>query len=82
MAKPEEFTIHIEPDGRILVEGRTLQEMPYRRLAEWLEETVGPVHHIDFEAGDPPRAHVRPASDQQLADEPKRIHIRNRPKKS
>ena len=43
MAHPEEFTITIEPDGRIILDGQGMHETSYRRILELLEATVGPV---------------------------------------
>ncbi|MCL5269573.1 MAG: DUF2997 domain-containing protein [bacterium] len=61
MAKPEEFTIHIEPDGRIILEAEGLREESYRRIIAFLEETVGPVQQLEV-AGDPPTTHIHPAT--------------------
>ena len=57
MAQPEEFTIHIEPDGRIVLEGEGLSETSYRKIIELLEETIGPVREIQLSPQDPPRRH-------------------------
>jgi hypothetical protein len=44
--QPEEFKIHIEPDGRIIIEGAGLEGASYRRILDFLAETVGPVRDI------------------------------------
>jgi hypothetical protein len=59
MSQPEEFTIHIEPDGRIILDGAGMHETSYRRILELLEETVGPVRHLDA-SEEPPSTHVHP----------------------
>ena len=62
VAKPEEFTVRIEPDGRIILEVEGLEETSYRRILELLEETVGPVRQIEAAGGEPPTRHIHPAA--------------------
>jgi hypothetical protein len=56
VSKPDEITIHIEPDGRIVVDGREMDEVSYRRLVELLEETIGPARELNAGPGEPPPA--------------------------
>ena len=58
MAKPEEFTIRIEPDGRIVLERGDVQETAWRRIVQLLEETVGPGREIEVAPEDPPTRHL------------------------
>ena len=60
MAKPEEFIIHINPDGRVVFDGREMEESSYRRIVELLEATIGPTHTIDTPPAPPPGRHFRP----------------------
>lgn len=69
MKKPDEFTVRIEPDGRILFETEGLEETSYRRIVEYLEETVGPVRTLEVEPGDPPRRFLTTRTDTQREDE-------------
>lgn len=66
-ARPEEFTIHIEPDGRIILDGQGMRETNFRRIIELLEETVGPVQQLEVSPSDPPERLVH--STQQTEDE-------------
>jgi len=59
-AQPEEWTFHIEPDGRIVMDGVDLDNASLRRLIEHLEETVGPVREVAAQEGDPPRRFITP----------------------
>ncbi len=62
MSQPEEFQITIEPDGRIILDGRGLHETSYRRILELLEATVGPVQELQRAPGEPPATALhRPA---------------------
>ena len=65
MSRPEEFTIRIEPDGRIVLDAGELQESSYRRILELLAETVGPVQPLDAEQADPPRRFIRDSRTRQ-----------------
>ena len=58
MAKPEEFTIHIEPDGRIILNEETMRTVSMKELLQLLEETVGPSHVIELAPEDPPTRHL------------------------
>ena len=61
MAQPEEFKIHIEPDGRVIFESGTgMQETSWRRVIELIEETVGPVVEVKTDPSDPPRIYLAP----------------------
>jgi hypothetical protein len=59
VAKPKEFTIVIEPDGRIILDVGGMQETSYKRILEYLEETVGPVRLVDVSPSDPPQRHLQ-----------------------
>ena len=65
MAKPEEFRIQIEPDGRVVLDGRGMELTSYRRIVELLEETVGPVQELDRAPDDPPQRHIHPAQSRE-----------------
>jgi hypothetical protein len=67
VVKPEEFTIRIEPDGRVIFQGEGLQETSYSRILELLQETVGPVREIEAAPGDPPTRILRPGTDHAAA---------------
>lgn len=56
MSRPEEFTIHIEPDGRIVFDSGGMTETSYKRILELLADTVGPVQPIADEA--PPERRI------------------------
>ena len=76
VVKPEEFTIRIEPDGRVILQADGLQETSYRRILELLEETVGPVREIEAAPGDPPALLLRPATDHATSSEEEdQIHL-------
>jgi hypothetical protein len=57
MSRPQEFTIHIEPDGRIVLDGRQMEDASYRRILELLQDTVGPARPLEVE-GDPPERYL------------------------
>jgi len=67
VAKPEEFIVHIEPDGRIVLDGAGLHEESYRRIVALLEETVGPVREIELAPNDPPTRHLHPFTEKEGA---------------
>ena len=72
MAKPEEFEVLIDRDGRIRLDFRGMRESSYKRIVEVLRETVGPVEAINIEADDvdPPDVHERrPTESRQSVDE-------------
>ena len=77
MARPEEFEITIDADGRIVLNFNGMTETSYRRIVEVLRETVGPIESLELEAeeGDPPQVNLRKAQDQ-TEDESKKIDIR------
>ena len=76
MAEPEEFTIHIEPDGRIVLDGAGMHETSFRRIIQLLEETVGPVRQLDVST-DPPGMHLNPTrSSRSKQDDKKDLEIR------
>lgn len=79
MAKPEEFKIRIEPDGRIILNIDGMEESSYRRILELLEETVGPVSEVNIEPGDPPSRHIHPHAETGSSQAP---HIELDQKKS
>lgn len=54
MAKPEEFEVIIDKDGRIRLDMRGMSAESYRRIVEVLNETVGPVQEVESEEDDPP----------------------------
>lgn len=56
MARPEEFKITIDKDGRIHLDFRGMEESSYRRILEALQEAVGPVEAAgtQFDEADPP----------------------------
>jgi hypothetical protein len=58
MSRPEEFTIHIEADGRIILDGRGMEETSYRRILELLRETIGPARPLALDRSDPPGRHL------------------------
>lgn len=58
MASPQEFTVTILPDGRIVLDMNGIQETSYRRILEMLQETVGPAHLVEMLPGDPPQPHL------------------------
>jgi len=65
VVKPEEFRIQIEPDGRVVLDGRGMELTSYRRIAELLEETLGPVQELERAPNDPPRRYIRPVESRE-----------------
>ena len=65
MATPEEFTIRIEPDGRIILDGKGMHETSYQRIVELLGEAVGPIHQLDVKPGDPPGRYLHPIAREE-----------------
>jgi hypothetical protein len=59
MSRPEEIVIHIEPDGRIVLDGREMQETSYKRILDLIRETVGPAHAVEVDGGEPPTRHLK-----------------------
>ena len=68
MARPEEYIIHIDADGRITLDGKDIHETSWRRIVDLLEETVGPVRHVQVNPEDPPRPRLH-------REEPRRLEI-------
>ena len=60
MAKPEEFEVIIDKDGRIRLDMRGMSAESYRRIVEVLQETVGPVQEVESEEDDPPSVREYP----------------------
>lgn len=67
MAKPRDFSITIRPDGQIVLEVDGQQETAYKRILEFLEETVGPAQALELAPADPPERRLN-----QLAAEAER----------
>lgn len=65
MNHPEEFTLTIMPDGRIVFDGAGMQETNYRRILDLLEDTVGPVAHEEGPPENPGRLYAQPAQGEQ-----------------
>jgi hypothetical protein len=65
MSRPEEFTIQIEPDGRVIFKSGELEESSYRRILELLEETVGPAQAVEAGQADPPRRSLSKHKDER-----------------
>jgi hypothetical protein len=75
VAKPKEFTIVIEPDGRIILDVGGMQETSYKRILEYLEETVGPVRLVEVSPSDPPQRHLQPVHEDEDAQERRELRI-------
>lgn len=77
MTRPQEFTVHIEPDGRIVLNLDGLEETSYRRILDLLAETVGPVQEVGLSPEDPPRRFLHSASAPSESIELGRGHSKN-----
>jgi hypothetical protein len=64
VARPQEFSIIIRPDGKIILDMNGVRETSYLRILEFLEETVGPVRELEVTPSDPPERHLRPTVEE------------------
>lgn len=65
VARPQEFSITIRPDGKIILDMNGVRETSYRRIIEFLEETVGPVSELEVTPSDPPERHICPTVEEE-----------------
>lgn len=78
MVKPRDFSITIMPDGKIVLELDGQKETDYRRILEFLQETVGPVQALELAPADPPERRLRPALTEE-EQEAEKIRLGKRP---
>lgn len=65
MSGPEEFTLTIMPDGRILFQGAGVEETDYKRILEFLEEMIGPVTPGEGPPENPGRLFTQPGTQEE-----------------
>lgn len=69
MAKPEEFVVQIEPDGKIVLEMNGVREESMQRIMQLLQETVGPTQELEQAPGDPPQRRLSAQHEDEAQDE-------------